>query len=102
MTSELDDPEICLCFHVHHRKLSNWIRVERPQRAAQLSECYGAGTGCGWCRRVLEMMFLAAQDSASPTPELPDPQAYRRQRQEYLRQKGRTLGTGEGLGGGPP
>ena len=55
------DDELCLCFHVTRRKVANYLRIEKPQRVAQLSECYGAGTGCGWCRPFLERMFQAAQ-----------------------------------------
>jgi bacterioferritin-associated ferredoxin len=62
---ELDD-EVCLCFHVTKRKLINFVRVERPRRAAQLSECFGAGTGCGWCRTYLTRLFEeATQNGAS-------------------------------------
>lgn len=51
------DDELCLCFHVSPRKVWNYLRLHRPQRASQLSECQGAGTGCGWCRRYLASMF---------------------------------------------
>ncbi|MEQ1903206.1 MAG: (2Fe-2S)-binding protein [Pirellulaceae bacterium] len=82
-----DDPEVCLCFHVHRRKILNWIRIERPKRAAQLSECYGAGTGCGWCRPYLEKMFNAAQaNSDAATAELPDPETYSKNRKQYIRE----------------
>ncbi len=54
-----DDP-VCLCFHVTRRKVTNFIRVEKPRRASQLSECFGAGTGCGWCRPYLERILNAA------------------------------------------
>ncbi|MBX7164964.1 MAG: (2Fe-2S)-binding protein [Pirellulales bacterium] len=68
---ELDD-EVCLCFHVSKRKVLNFIRVQRPQRASQLSECFGAGTGCGWCRKALERYWQSArQASAAATPEPP-------------------------------
>ena len=43
---EMDD-HLCLCFHVSKRKVVNFIRIEKPLRVAQLSECHGAGTGCG-------------------------------------------------------
>ena len=43
---ELDD-ELCLCFHVTKRKVLAFLRVQRPSRPSQMSECYGAGTGCG-------------------------------------------------------
>jgi len=47
---ELDD-ELCLCFHVTQRKVINYLRIERPKHVAQLSECYGAGTGGSAMRR---------------------------------------------------
>ena len=43
------DDELCLCFHVTQRKVVNFLRIEKPQRVGQLSDCFGAGTGCGWC-----------------------------------------------------
>jgi len=43
------DATICYCFHVSKRKVVNFTRQNRPKRASQLSECFGAGTGCGWC-----------------------------------------------------
>jgi NAD(P)H-nitrite reductase large subunit len=58
---ELDD-ELCLCFHVSKRKVLNFLRIERPRRAGQMSECFGAGTGCGWCRGYLARLF--AEDAA--------------------------------------
>ncbi len=39
---ELDD-ELCLCFHVTKRKVLAFLRVNKPQRASQMSECFGAG-----------------------------------------------------------
>lgn len=52
---DLDSP-ICLCFNVSRRKIIRFIKVEKPRRASQLSECFGAGTGCGWCRPILERL----------------------------------------------
>lgn len=81
---QLDD-EICLCFHVTHRKLLSFIRVQQPRRASQLSECFGAGTGCGWCRPFLRRLF-ADQTGACPSAEpLPAQDEYARQRAEYIR-----------------
>ncbi|MGE4620243.1 MAG: (2Fe-2S)-binding protein [Planctomycetota bacterium] len=45
---ELDD-KVCYCFRVSKRKLINFTRQTQPSRPSQLSECFGAGTGCGWC-----------------------------------------------------
>jgi bacterioferritin-associated ferredoxin len=61
---ELDD-ELCLCFHVTKRKVINYLRVQRPVAASQLSQCFGAGTGCGWCRPFLERLWKAHQMAQS-------------------------------------
>ena len=82
--------ELCLCFHVTRRKVANYIRLERPQRAAQLADCYGAGTGCGWCRPFLERMFQAAKQDEALTAELPSSEDYARQRSKYVQEGGGT------------
>ena len=51
--SDLDRP-LCLCFHVSRRKVVNFVRNERPRYASQITECFSAGTGCGWCIPFLE------------------------------------------------
>jgi bacterioferritin-associated ferredoxin len=86
---EMDD-ELCLCFHVSKRKVINFIRVEKPARPGQLSECFGAGTGCGWCRTYLRRLFdeargRAVQDAADPTA-----QDYAQGRARYVRSGGGT------------
>lgn len=75
-----DDDELCLCFHVTKRKVTQYIRVHRPQRASQLSQCYGAGTGCGWCRRYLRQLM----ESERPEDEtLPSVGSHAEARREY-------------------
>ncbi|MFG0263108.1 MAG: bacterioferritin-associated ferredoxin [Novipirellula sp. JB048] len=81
-----EDDELCLCFHVTRRKVLQFIRVEKPQRASQLSGCFGAGTGCGWCRPVLRKL-MEQRDPAAVT--LPDRDEYARQRREYRKQRSR-------------
>ncbi len=86
---ELDE-DLCVCFHVSKRKVINFLRVERPQRAAQLSECQGAGTGCGWCRPFLERLFQAAQTQCEiDDVALPRADEYARDRSDYRREQGR-------------
>ena len=51
------DDRICYCFTVSLRKLVNFARRERPQRASQMSECLGAGSGCGWCIPFLKKIW---------------------------------------------
>ena len=86
---ELDE-ELCLCFHVTKRKVVNFIRIERPRRPGQLSECFGAGTGCGWCRPFLEKLFEQAADAGKAGDALPDAEEYARMRGDYVREGGGT------------
>src|SRR5262249_51137364 len=54
------DAKICYCFHVTRRKLANFVRIERPKVASLLSQCGGAGTGCGWCIPFLQQIHQQA------------------------------------------
>ena len=89
---QLDD-ELCLCFHVTKRKVVNYLRIEKPRRVGQLSECFGAGTGCGWCRPYLQKLFDAAQASAEKASSapiddstaLPTAQEYAQSRAAYVK-----------------
>lgn len=79
------DPEVCICFHVPLRKIRKFLRLRRPRLASQCSECYGAGTGCGWCIPFLEKLFEQHQAGvAEPVHEL-TAEEYRSRRREYLR-----------------
>ncbi len=90
-----DDP-VCLCFHVTRRKVVNFIRVEKPQRASQLSQCGGAGTGCGWCRDYLTRMLAAAKAGEDIGAALPEDSAgYAAGRAEHIRQTGHQPGQPE-------
>jgi bacterioferritin-associated ferredoxin len=81
------DDELCLCFHVTLRKVQNFIRVEKPRVASQLSECGGAGTGCGWCRPLLRRLVEEAGAGPAAASELPESDAYAAGRREYRRQQ---------------
>lgn len=85
----LDDP-VCLCFHVSRRKVLSYIRVEKPVRASQLSECQGAGTGCGWCREWLTRLLNESRNQAgSGSTTVPEASEYAAGRARYIRQTGR-------------
>ena len=81
---DLDD-ELCLCFHVTKRKVVNFIRIEKPRRESQMSECFGAGTGCGWCRPFLKKLFEEGAEA-----EIPTPADYAKQRSQYVKEGGGT------------
>lgn len=78
---EMDD-ELCLCFHIRKRKVVNFVRIENPQVASQLSECGGAGTGCGWCRPFLKRIFESAK--AGVVDDLPTTDSYVNGREKYI------------------
>lgn len=84
---DLDD-ELCLCFHVSKRKVVNYIRVEKPRRLSQLSNCFGAGTGCGWCRPFLMRIYAQMQEvdpSCNPSMDsLPTAEEYASKRKNYI------------------
>jgi bacterioferritin-associated ferredoxin len=88
------DDELCLCFHVTRRKVENYLRLERPRRVGQLAECFGAGTGCGWCRPFLQRLFDAAQERDSSmsdaAADLPGAADYAAERSKYVRAGGGT------------
>ena len=79
---ELDD-KLCYCFHVSKRKVVNFIRLNQPRVPSQLSECGGAGTGCGWCVPFLKKCFDAASED-DQTTEL-SAEEYAQQRSAYIK-----------------
>lgn len=81
---ELDD-KICYCFHVSKRKVLNFVRQRQPRVASQISECGGAGTGCGWCVPYLQRYFDAQRAGDNiPSDEI-TPEQYASQRAAYVR-----------------
>ena len=76
------DDEICYCYHVSLRKLANFARRECPARASQMTECLGAGTGCGWCIPFLKK--IADQPDAFGGVTL-TPEEYAQQRSTYIK-----------------
>lgn len=79
---ELDDT-ICYCFHITKRKIFNHIRVHKPRVPSQLSECGGAGTGCGWCVPFLKRYFAEGQPGA--VGDALTAAEYEQQRAGYIR-----------------
>lgn len=79
---ELDD-KLCYCFHVTKRKVVNYIRLHQPRVPSQLSECGGAGTGCGWCVPFLKNCFEAAADEKEPDGGI-TAEEYEAQRAAYI------------------
>ena len=80
------DDKVCYCFHVSRRKLENWVRLHQPKVASQLSECGGAGTGCGWCIPFLKQIFLrgTTEDAGVQIDDM-TPEEYANRRAEYVK-----------------
>ena len=81
------DRTVCVCFSVSLRKLVKFCRFEKPVVPTQLSECYGAGTGCGWCRPFLEKVFEEMSAGRWPRFTMSEDE-YRALRKQYHREKG--------------
>ncbi|MEM6853729.1 MAG: (2Fe-2S)-binding protein [Planctomycetota bacterium] len=77
------DDHVCLCFRVSQRKIVNYCKREKPPVASLISECLGAGTGCGWCIPYLKKLHQQVLDGVEQ-PDLPvSPEVYAEQRQAY-------------------
>ena len=76
------DDKICYCFDVPLRKLVNFARRERPKHPSRMTECLGAGSGCGWCIPFLKKIAENPDDLgiAGLTPE-----DYETQRGDYIK-----------------
>src|SRR5580765_3534409 len=83
------DAKVCYCFHVTRRKLVNYVRLCKPRVPSQMSQCGGAGTGCGWCIPFLKQIHRQATTSEN-TEEIERLSAdeYARRRAEYVRHGG--------------
>ena len=82
-----EEPELCICFHVPERKIRNYCRKQRPAVPSLISECYSAGTGCGWCVPFLKAIH-AEIVRGGPAAEIPGQEAYRSMRKDYHRERG--------------
>jgi NAD(P)H-nitrite reductase large subunit len=79
------DAKVCYCFHITRRKLVNYCRINKPRVPSQLSECGGAGTGCGWCIPFLKQIFTQAVQGGATELEALTPEEYERRRAAYIR-----------------
>lgn len=75
------DDKICYCFHITRGKLTKFVRLQAPRVPSQLSQCGGAGTGCGWCIPFLTKIF----EQGSADLDALSAEEYARQRAAYIR-----------------
>ncbi|MBI4580013.1 MAG: (2Fe-2S)-binding protein [Planctomycetes bacterium] len=81
------DDKICYCYHVSFRKLYHYALRNKLQKASQLSDCLGAGTGCGWCIPVLKRIHEAVQSGRQGPRIDMTPEEYADARQRYIENK---------------
>ena len=77
------DHELCYCYHVSKRKVVNFARQTRPRRASQLSQCFGAGSGCGWCIPFLVKIHSQVMRGESVEADEITPEEYESLRAQY-------------------
>lgn len=80
------DDEVCLCFRVSLRKVRGFLQREDPPVSSLISECLGAGTGCGWCVPFLKHLH-ACHVKGEPVDMRVSPEQYARERLVYRSQK---------------
>ena len=76
------DDDICYCYHISMRKLVNFARRVRPVQASRMTECLGAGTGCGWC---IPFLTKIAQDPDCFTIDELTSDQYAESRKNYIK-----------------
>ena len=76
---------VCYCFHVPLRKIVQFVKQTQPKRPSQISECFGAGSGCGWCIPELLRIYRQVMEGKPITDDELSPEEYAALRAEYLR-----------------
>ena len=74
------DDTICYCYHVPMRKLVNFAKRVKPSRPSLMTECLGAGTGCGLC---IPFLIKIATDPEGFELEGLTPDEYAARRSNY-------------------
>ncbi len=82
------DDTLCYCFDVPLRKVIQYFRAERPQKASQITECCSAGGGCQWCVPIIERLHEDVMAGRKPVRIEMTPDQAQVERVEYHRQTG--------------
>jgi len=94
------DDNVCYCFHISRRKLVNWVRLNAPKVPSQLSECGGAGSGCGWCIPFLKQIFkrgMAERSGGECQPALTEESLEQMTADEYAALRADYVKAGNGV-----
>ncbi len=63
----------------------NFVKQTMPPRASFISQCFGAGTGCGWCIPFLRKIHREVLAGGKPETENLPPEEYEAMRSRYLK-----------------
>ncbi len=80
------EDDVCLCFHVSVAKVCSYLRRENPPVASLISECLGAGSGCGWCVPQLRHLHELHRQG-EPVELSQSPEDYARDREVYRQER---------------
>ena len=75
---------LCYCFQISKRKIVNYVKQTRPLRASMISNCFGAGTGCGWCIPFLKRIHQQIVGGEAIEAQDITPEEYEAKRRDYL------------------
>lgn len=84
-TPQENEREVCICFHVPLHKLVKFYRLHHPAVPSLFSQCYSAGTGCGWCIPFLQKIYEQLKQGQPATIKM-SKEEYLSRRKEYHRQ----------------
>jgi len=79
---DLDD-KLCYCYSISKRKIVNFVKQTRPRRASQISACFEAGSGCGWCIPFLVKIHRQVMSGAEVEADDITPSEYEAMRKSY-------------------
>jgi len=79
---DLDD-KLCYCYSISKRKIVNFVKQTRPRRASQISACFEAGSGCGWCIPFLVKIHRQVMSGAEVEADDITPAEYEAMRKNY-------------------
>lgn len=78
------DATLCYCFRITRRKIVNYVKRERPRRASQISQCFGAGSACGWCIPFLIKLHAEIVGDEVIDQDTMSAEEYEKMRMDYL------------------
>jgi bacterioferritin-associated ferredoxin len=77
------DHKLCYCYGISKRKIVNFVRQTRPRKASMISQCFEAGSGCGWCIPFLVKIHRQVLAGEPVADDGLSPEEYEAMRKKY-------------------